>query len=207
MMRSQAAPLPQRHLLRCAQAYAAGNDTLGATLFALVHAEILPLVAFVAAKHVPNESAREDVIQAATLKIWQQLKRGIEPEVRRVTYHAVVDAYRTASGMGDARTLTGRENFAATNRFALIPEVDEYTDNALVDPSDDHAKTLGRVDAERYTERFAEHHDAWGLIAFCLAEGMTQNETARRLGLPRWDVNKHVADMRAFLEGESGVAV
>ena len=197
----------QRALTRCAAAYASGNAAIGERLFADAHAEILPLVRRVVLRATDaSVTAREDMEQDATLKIWQVLRRGIEPDVKRVTYHAVVDAYRTRTGTGDARSMTPRERAMASRMLTMVEDYqgdDDDSVNHMIDKDSgaEYDAVIDRLAVESLTTLLAAHDDAWGVIAQHLADGCSQNETARLMGVSRWVVNGHVVAMGEWIRG------
>lgn len=192
MIRHQTAPLPTTHLNRCVAAYAAGNHTLGAHLYAAAHTEITPIVRRVITRTIKDRHDREDAEQRAHLKIWQQITKGITPDVKLVTYHTAIDQWRESSGMGDARTLTRAQHTAARHHA----NIDEHP-RASIDPGFMHA--IDNTDAQAIIHRLSEHRPIWGLVAAGLSYGFTQSEIARALHHDKSTISRMVADIRTHL--------
>lgn len=188
---------PTTALKRCVHAYATNHPSVGASLFPAAYAEILPLIRRVTIRTLANPQDQEDAQQRATLRIWEQVAAGIEPDLKLVTYHAAIDVWRASSGMGDARTLTPSEHRAATHHDELTERVDSVAEDA------GFADAIGRADAGATISTLAAHSDVWGIVARGLAQGFSQAEIAVAIGRHHSTVSRMVGEMRRFLEGEA----
>ena len=199
---------PPRHLTKTAHLYATGRIAEAEASFTKTHQEILPLIRRVINQRTNTPTHREDIEQDAILKIWSILRKGIEPEIQRVTYHCVIDHHRKASGMGDTRSMTPEQAYAAGNHLTLETEhADRERDTDTTTPRHPtghtdpaYAERVGIIDAGLIADTLSTHNPLWGVIALQLSEGQSQNQIARTLGVSRWIINKHVEAMREHLE-------
>lgn len=173
-LRSQAAPLPEPSALQaCAAAYAAGDVSLGDRLFAAAHDEVMPLVRAVVCSRLDDEDQQHEAISRTVTGIWQALRAGVEPGVRRRANFAAIDVYRRNVSHDDHHESLERD----VDRTIAAPEHDP-----------DSTRTLDLVAS--YSP------DIWHDIAELATAGWSLAEIAIKLGVAKSSVRRIAMEMR-----------
>lgn len=190
-LRSQSAPLPRRSLHDCAHAYAAGDTRLGESLFPAVTAEILPIITRTIRNRTDDTNALDDITQETLERIWKQLQRGTIPDVKLVTYHTVVNVYRTRTGMGEA----GRAGRERKGHAITMVEFDT-THSPAVDSTNE---MIGAMDGAALLIELGRVNPIWSLVAQYRIDGLSQNQIATNLDTSRSEIRKVLDDIRDHL--------
>ena len=184
----------RRALPACVDAYASGRPKLGEQLFPAALAQVQDIIRKVVVSTV-DERLHEDAEQAAALLVWRSVSRGITPNVKLLTYHAALGEYRTATGMGDARSMSAAEYANASNRVECGSDVPTRSSD------DDTEHAIGRADTDAVVDELAADNPIRGFVARGLSLGFNQAEIADAMGVNRSTVCRIVASIREQIGG------
>lgn len=202
-IRSQAAALPgaSTNLERSAAAYRAGDTTRGERLFRDAFLDVVPLVRLVVHNHLDGAEDREDAIQLAMTNIWRAVETGVVPAISIYAFGASIDRYRREDKHERRRR---RDRDDEYTEGAHNSEEREAYWEADPSPAPDHVdESVARLGVFRSVEALAAMRPLWGQIALCLANGLTQAETARALNRPRGTITRNVVEIRRHLEAQA----
>lgn len=193
-----------RYLTRAADAYAAGNDRLGAQLFDRAHDEILPLVRRIVDHNVgsiPRIDA-EGVVQDVLIAVWSDVTRGKEPVVSMVATNISIDVFRREV----ARKGRDGKQLPRPQFHHLDASRDEAPETAGWTPREpDHADaSLDAIVMAKLAQQLGAIKPVWGLMALAGAAGLADaREIADHLNRPRGTIRREICELRAHLEGEA----
>jgi DNA-directed RNA polymerase specialized sigma24 family protein len=159
-------------LTRAAEAYAAGDSRKGDRLFGPAYMATLPLVRAVTLRHVRGtDVGHDDAIQLAMFRVWQALRSGRVPDVKRYAAGAAIDLWRK-----EARQL----------------DTDPIDERAETTP----APTEPEPDAQPVELVAPYAPDRWRDIADLAEAGWGQNEIALKLGVAQPTLRRIATEIR-----------